>query len=198
MKKLNIILIAGLLLPVGGLAAEPDKDFPAESTVLLKKLADWEKNEKDLLEAKIREKRISVVKILESHLKNATKAGNLKAANLLQAKIEALRPPEAKAASTPVGGGNTPVVVDPWEAVAGDWKLHEGRTGYIKLRFIDGKLELYAKGKDEPVFTQETRVQDNAVQYYIQPLKTWVPVTLGKRGRELSVKLGDVDAVYRK
>lgn len=207
MKTLSIILIAGLLLPLGGLAAEPDKGFPVESAVLLKKLADWEKNEKALLDAKVREKRATVAKLLETHLKTATKAGNLKAANLVQAAIVKIRPPEVKLASTPIGEGK---VGDDPKLVGGIelgqfWHIHKGNNSYGRLRVTEEGMELYYNNnssKDEPDYTIETRVENNVIQYHNLQLKKWIPIVVDKRGRELSVLIGNTagsaTAVFRK
>jgi len=84
--KINIV---AALLTMTSISQGQDK-LPRETEIALQKLTEWETKEKATLDKSVQAKRRQVAGALKAHLKRATQAGDLKTANLIQARIDEL------------------------------------------------------------------------------------------------------------
>lgn len=98
MKTITHVTITIVLLAITSIGQAQEK-LPMQAEILLQKLAEWEANEKALFDKNVQAKRSQVAVSLKVYLKKATQAGDLKTANLIQAKIDELGVTASKTAA---------------------------------------------------------------------------------------------------
>ncbi len=89
--QITILLLVITVALFAGTAFGQAEKLPDDSTLLLKKLAEWEVEVQNELKAEIEEKRKSVVTVLEQHMEEATKRGDLDVAIAIRKEIEELK-----------------------------------------------------------------------------------------------------------
>jgi len=97
MKHVSALALALLMITSSGQAQDR---LPLKVEILLAKLTEWKANEKAVFDKNVQTKQQQVAVALKAHLKIATQAGDLKTANLIQAKIDELSPKAGSTGST--------------------------------------------------------------------------------------------------
>lgn len=79
--------------------------LPQESADLISQLKNWELDQQVALQQEMKEKRKQVAAVLERHLEETTKAGDLEGALAIRKEIEKLSPPEVEEPKPKMGLG---------------------------------------------------------------------------------------------
>lgn len=87
---MKTIIPITLLLLASSLMSQAQGRLPLKVEILLAKLNEWETNEKATFDKNVQAKRGEVAVALKTYLKETTQSGDLKTANLIQAKINEL------------------------------------------------------------------------------------------------------------
>ncbi|MDX1679334.1 MAG: hypothetical protein R3242_01270 [Akkermansiaceae bacterium] len=119
------------------------EELPLDVERVLHQLKEFEANERAKAEVVIADKRLEVVKFLESALTRETKAGKLESALLIKKKIESLSPePAADQPAKPSLGGNRDFYGE-WTWFIPDQTLilEKGNKAFIQLPGGGAKLE---------------------------------------------------------
>jgi len=132
----TIIHITIVLLTITSIGRAQDK-LPLQVEILLKKLTEWETNEKATFDKNVQAKRSLVVVALKAQLKKTTQAGDLKTANLIQAKIDELGVTGSKTA----GLGDKPM------SKSAAKKATEEKFVEMEWRDISGLYQFMKRGK---------------------------------------------------
>lgn len=160
--------------------------LPLDTQILLRKLIDWEAGEKSSLDKRVQTKSSEVAIALKAHLKKATQAGDLKTANLIQAKIDELQAVAVK--SSPKKASQKAVLTNEQilQLVTNStWEIYGSDTHIIEYHFTSpGKGKRVGDSGSE--YSLIWKIEDGAVMFMDYVSKKWITVTISSNGKEMT------------
>lgn len=144
---MKTLTLASLLLIIGGNLAVA-QELPSDASEILKKLQQFEVDERTKAETAIREKRKAVAIFLEEILERETKGGNLETAVAIKSKIRELtaNPEEKSEKMVPADGGELPKSKRRFEDWLATVELFEEKKSLVH-RIRGGRIRAYKDGQ---------------------------------------------------
>lgn len=183
----TILCTTALLIGLVSLGNSQDK-LPRQAEFLLEKLEEWKAKEIAEFDKNVQAKRGQVAVALKSHLKKATQAGDLKTANLIQAKIDELSKKASETESTSTEKPTTDKEIK--SRFVGVWE-RVGANGVAKALKFDRRVkELTGVFNDDREFTCPLRIEEGVLQWK-QSGKDWAEIKILDDSGELLLHFSD-------